>query len=154
MPESRVKSFIPWDGGGGTHTSVSTGPWDPWVSSGPVCVIVPAVHATPPSLPLPPAISPSLFLHHLPQTMFICFSSRSLGSPPTPTFFSQFGPGQCFLRMIRNEPRGENALLLTLPLCVTMSKFLHLLRKQKVEPLTVITDILQIPGRKLRIFQD
>ena len=72
------------------RTSVRGGPWDPWVLSGPVCVTVSTVPATPTpptSLQLPP-ISPSLFLHHLPQTMFICFSSRSLGSLPTlPPFF-------------------------------------------------------------------
>lgn len=59
-------------------------------------------------LPPPPPISPSLFLHHLPQTMFICISSHSLGSPPT--FFSQFGAGQCFLCMTGNEAEWKKKL--------------------------------------------
>lgn len=80
-----------------------------------------------------------------------CLSALTRAHSFPPSLFSQFGTGQCWvLRMTRNEAEWKNALLLTLPLYVTMNKFQRLHRKQRVEP----TDILQIPGHKLRIFPD
>lgn len=82
----------------GTHPSQ-------WGPPGPLdviwyCQCDCACHACHP-LSFPPNLSLSLFLHHLPQTMFICISPCSLGPP---SLFSQFGTGQCcVLRMTRNE---------------------------------------------------